>query len=61
MIRREHMVIYFKSVCDMKKWYAFCFYYMKDLIVKDNLVKFASFRRIYFPLRLLKFHLKDLE
>ena len=49
MIRREHMVIYFKSVCDMKKWYTFSFYYMKDLIVKDNLVKFGIISSHIFP------------
>ena len=33
----------------MKNWYTFCFYYMKDLVEKDNLVKFGIISSHIFP------------
>ena len=33
----------------MKQWYAVCFHYMKDLVVKDNLVKFRIISSHIFP------------
>ena len=38
-----------KCVYDMKKWYMHFFYYMKDLVVKDNLMKFGIISSHIFP------------